>query len=234
MDISDLDASLFDVSELRLKLNLFLSSSSLFAFFSGCRPMPRSSFPSVFWFSYTFSASRFLFDDTFRNRIVLCRRGGQLCLLGGHMGLFRSVRGSEGLATLIQYFRNFCKSWRWLPSVMLAPCSLVEFYRRFRGACCLHHQGADDGGFPVNSGISSPSGDLGLVRALVHRHIVTRRRLNPVLHYRAGLCLRTVNWTRNREIIMCVRPSVFYRRICRVDFDKIWYWVSTLKVSYRF
>jgi hypothetical protein len=22
-----------------------------------------------------------------------------------------------------------------------APCSLVEAYRRFRGACCLHHQG---------------------------------------------------------------------------------------------
>jgi hypothetical protein len=22
------------------------------------------------------------------------------------------------------------------------PCSLVEVYRRFRGACCLHHQGA--------------------------------------------------------------------------------------------
>jgi hypothetical protein len=24
---------------------------------------------------------------------------------------------------------------------VLAPCSLVEVYRRFRGACCLHHQG---------------------------------------------------------------------------------------------
>jgi hypothetical protein len=23
----------------------------------------------------------------------------------------------------------------------VAPCSLVEDYRRFRGACCLHHQG---------------------------------------------------------------------------------------------
>jgi hypothetical protein len=28
-----------------------------------------------------------------------------------------------------------------------APCSLVEVFRRFRGACCLHHQGdrPDDG-----------------------------------------------------------------------------------------
>jgi hypothetical protein len=28
---------------------------------------------------------------------------------------------------------------------IVAPCSLVEVYRRFRGACCLHYQG-DDGG----------------------------------------------------------------------------------------
>jgi hypothetical protein len=24
---------------------------------------------------------------------------------------------------------------------VVVPCSLVEVYRRFRGACCLHHQG---------------------------------------------------------------------------------------------
>jgi hypothetical protein len=24
---------------------------------------------------------------------------------------------------------------------VVAPCSLVEFYQRFRGHCCLHHQG---------------------------------------------------------------------------------------------
>jgi hypothetical protein len=32
---------------------------------------------------------------------------------------------------------------------VVAPCSLVKFYRHFRGACCLHHQGdeyLDDGG----------------------------------------------------------------------------------------
>jgi hypothetical protein len=27
---------------------------------------------------------------------------------------------------------------------VVAPCSLVEIYQRFRGPCCLHHQG--DGG----------------------------------------------------------------------------------------
>jgi hypothetical protein len=25
---------------------------------------------------------------------------------------------------------------------VVAPCSLVEVYQRFRGPCCLHHQGA--------------------------------------------------------------------------------------------
>jgi hypothetical protein len=25
---------------------------------------------------------------------------------------------------------------------VVVPCSLVEVYRRFRGTCCLHHQGA--------------------------------------------------------------------------------------------
>jgi hypothetical protein len=24
---------------------------------------------------------------------------------------------------------------------VVAPCSLVEVYQRFRGTCCLHHQG---------------------------------------------------------------------------------------------
>jgi hypothetical protein len=28
----------------------------------------------------------------------------------------------------------------------VAPCSLVEVCRRFRGAFCLHHQNNDDGG----------------------------------------------------------------------------------------
>jgi hypothetical protein len=26
---------------------------------------------------------------------------------------------------------------------VVAPCSLVEVYQRFRGPCCLHHQGDD-------------------------------------------------------------------------------------------
>jgi hypothetical protein len=37
--------------------------------------------------------------------------------------------------------------WRWLSSGLRPPCSLVDVYRRFRGACYFHHQGRpDDGG----------------------------------------------------------------------------------------
>jgi hypothetical protein len=31
--------------------------------------------------------------------------------------------------------------WRWLVFWVVAPCSLVEVYCRFTGACCLHYQG---------------------------------------------------------------------------------------------
>jgi hypothetical protein len=38
---------------------------------------------------------------------------------------------------------------------VVAPFSVVEVYRRFRGACCLHHQGDDEAEstseMPVNS-----------------------------------------------------------------------------------
>jgi hypothetical protein len=29
---------------------------------------------------------------------------------------------------------------------VVASCSLVEVYLRFKGTCCLHHQGDDDQG----------------------------------------------------------------------------------------
>jgi hypothetical protein len=33
---------------------------------------------------------------------------------------------------------------------VVAPCSLVEVYQRFRGSCCLHHQGNDSSETLVN------------------------------------------------------------------------------------
>jgi hypothetical protein len=32
-------------------------------------------------------------------------------------------------------------SGKYVDCCVVAPCSLVEVYRRFRGAYCLHHQG---------------------------------------------------------------------------------------------
>jgi hypothetical protein len=44
----------------------------------------------------------------------------------------------------------FCMQSEWIMKMavfwVVAPCSLVEVYRRFRGTCCLHHQAPNDGG----------------------------------------------------------------------------------------
>jgi hypothetical protein len=40
-----------------------------------------------------------------------------------------------------QWFGNFTYSMKMAVFWVIAPCSLVQVYRRFRGACCLHHQG---------------------------------------------------------------------------------------------
>jgi hypothetical protein len=37
--------------------------------------------------------------------------------------------------------QNRCKTMRMAVFWVVAPCSLVEVYQRFRGPCCLHHQG---------------------------------------------------------------------------------------------
>jgi hypothetical protein len=38
---------------------------------------------------------------------------------------------------------------------VVVPCSLVEFYQRFRGACCLHHQGNDGGALLIEAATTS-------------------------------------------------------------------------------
>jgi hypothetical protein len=45
------------------------------------------------------------------------------------------------------------RTTRWMKMVVfwvVAPCSLVEVYRRFRGPCCLHHQGSSPSETSVN------------------------------------------------------------------------------------
>jgi hypothetical protein len=37
--------------------------------------------------------------------------------------------------------RGECLEMKMTVFWIFAPCILVEVYRRFRGACCLHHQG---------------------------------------------------------------------------------------------
>jgi hypothetical protein len=39
------------------------------------------------------------------------------------------------ITTKIKYYLEMAVFW------VVAPCSLVEIYQRFRGPCCLHHQG---------------------------------------------------------------------------------------------
>jgi hypothetical protein len=73
---------------------------------------------------------------------------------------------------------------------VLAPCSLVEVYRRFRGACCLHHQGDREIGksflhkvikgvqknilcsFIQNLGINTNHTTAGDVRKIMHNYVI--------------------------------------------------------------
>jgi hypothetical protein len=48
--------------------------------------------------------------------------------------LFVNVTG-VGFEVLTAVSTNKAVFW------VVAPCSLVEVYQRFRGPCCLHHQG---------------------------------------------------------------------------------------------
>jgi hypothetical protein len=62
---------------------------------------------------------------------------------------------------------------------IVAPCSLVEVYQRFRGPCCLHHQGSDDRGSKDiwNVGkllpdytVLQPRRQLSILKQFVHLH----------------------------------------------------------------
>jgi hypothetical protein len=52
-------------------------------------------------------------------------------VLSNYIKIFNKV----GFEVFMAASMNMAVIW------VVAPCSLVEVYRRFRGACCLHHQG---------------------------------------------------------------------------------------------
>jgi hypothetical protein len=64
--------------------------------------------------------------------------------------------------------RNMVVFW------VVAPCSLVEVHQRFRGSCCLHHQG-DKGDRPDDGG----SRDLWNVGKLVPDYTALQPRRPP-------------------------------------------------------
>jgi hypothetical protein len=51
---------------------------------------------------------------------------------GKNNEVYKNLVGFEVLTAVSMKFAVF---W------VVAPCSLVEVYQRFRGPCCLHHQG---------------------------------------------------------------------------------------------
>jgi hypothetical protein len=53
---------------------------------------------------------------------------------------FQQVFHSVGFEVLMAVSTKTAVFW------VVAPCSLVEVYQRFRGPCCLHHHHPDDGG----------------------------------------------------------------------------------------
>jgi hypothetical protein len=46
-----------------------------------------------------------------------------------------------GSTFMLHEFYQHYKSLKIAVFWVVAPCSLVEVYQRFRGPCCLHHQG---------------------------------------------------------------------------------------------
>jgi hypothetical protein len=50
--------------------------------------------------------------------------------------------------THIEYLLKMTDFW------VVAPCSLVEVYRRFTGACCLRYQGPDDEGSTYETSVN--------------------------------------------------------------------------------
>jgi hypothetical protein len=108
----------------------------------------------------------------------------------------RTLRAINSLRT-----RDFTKiSVFWV----VAPCSLVEVYQRFKGSCCLHHQG--------DEGAASTSETLVNFFQTTRRynpedsHLRTHRRENLKSYKRLH-----INWRENK---FCFNPYVLNFIIC--------------------
>jgi hypothetical protein len=60
----------------------------------------------------------------------------------------------------------------------VALCSVIEEYRRFRGACCFYHQGDDGGIIPENSHLQQL-----LLSLILESHELKKSR---IYHYKRG------------------------------------------------
>jgi hypothetical protein len=92
------------------------------------------------------------------------------------------------------------RAWRWQPSGFAAPCSLVEVFRRFRDAFCLHHQGDD----PVMMEAASTSSETSL-----NSYQTTRRNIPEDSYLHSGPVL---SMTQLAGIFVML--GLFYVAIC--------------------
>jgi hypothetical protein len=97
------------------------------------------------------------------NSLVACRNQLELVQYslyqGGPNFFFPQVKNSTPVRPKGQetppstIFKNYLPGFEVLTAVgtkmavfwVVSPCSLVEIYQRFRGPCCLHHQGDEQG-----------------------------------------------------------------------------------------
>jgi hypothetical protein len=70
----------------------------------------------------------------FMHNIYIIVSGSEIWCLS-FLGFWWSTSYFVGLKVLTAVSTKMAVLW------VVAPCSLVEVYQRFRGSCCLHHQG---------------------------------------------------------------------------------------------
>jgi hypothetical protein len=74
----------------------------------------------------------------------------------------------------------------------VVPCSLLEVYRRFRGACCLHHQG-----------VEQAASEEFLARQTTRRNISEDSRLQHIFYFQG-------NYNRPKLVIIIIAPQNIY------------------------